>query len=77
VRRSDCYVCGEEVLEGRPLVDASTAARLCRVARSTIYRWIRDEQVEWVRLPQGRRRIYLDSLFEERPAIFPERGPSR
>jgi hypothetical protein len=24
-------------------------------------------QVQWVRLPFGRRRVYLDSLFQDRP----------
>ena len=45
--------------------DVWLASMLCRVARATVYRWLRDGKVEWVELPSGRRRIYVDSLFRD------------
>jgi predicted DNA-binding transcriptional regulator AlpA len=55
------------VEEERVLVDINCAAQMCRVSRATIYRWMKRKLVDWVVLPLGRRRIYLDSLFKEPP----------
>jgi hypothetical protein len=62
-----CFVCGAETERERRLLDVGTAARMCRVSRPTIYRWMRARQIEWVALPTGRRRVYLDSLFKDPP----------
>lgn len=62
-----CYVCGALAEQERVLVDVNMAMKMCRVSRATIYRWMRDGLVEWVVLPYGRRRVYLDSLFREPP----------
>ncbi len=75
MRRSDreehCYVCGAAAEQERVLVDVKMAMQMCRVSRATIYRWMRDGLVEWVLLPYGRRRVYLDSLFREPPRPVP------
>ena len=65
-----CYVCGGPAEQERVLVDIDLAAKLCRVSRPTLYRWMRRELVEWAELPHGRRRLYLDSLF--RDPIIPQ-----
>ena len=62
-----CYVCGAAAAEERVLVDVGTAMRICRVSRATVYRWMRTGIVDWVKLPYGRRRLYLDSLFRDPP----------
>ena len=62
-----CYVCGAVSELERRLLDVKTAARLCCVSRPTIYRWMREQVVEWIELPMGRRRIFLDSLFKDPP----------
>jgi len=62
-----CYVCGLPTERERTLLNPESAARICRVARATIYRWMAKMEVEWVALPTGRRRIFLDSLFKDPP----------
>ena len=69
-REIRCYVCGGPAEQERVLVDIDLAARLCRVSRPTLYRWMKRELVEWAELPHGRRRLYLDSLF--RDPIIPQ-----
>ena len=69
-REIRCYVCGGPAEQERVLVDIDLAAKLCRVSRPTLYRWMRRELVEWAELPHGRRRLYLDSLF--RDPIIPQ-----
>lgn len=64
-----CYVCGARAGQSRRLVTVDAAARLCRVSRSTLYRWMREGVVEWIVLPGGRRRVCLDSLFRDAPAF--------
>lgn len=63
-----CYVCGAPAEQERVLVDIRSAMRICRVSRATLYRWMDEGLVDWVRLPYGTRRIYLDSLFREAPS---------
>ena len=62
-----CYVCGLPTERERTLLNPESAARICRVTRATIYRWMARMEVEWVILPMGRRRIFLDSLFKDPP----------
>jgi len=69
-REVRCYVCGGPAEQERVLVDIELAARLCRVSRVTLYRWMKRKLVEWAELPHGRRRLYLDSLF--RDPIIPQ-----
>jgi len=69
-REIRCYVCGGPAEQERVLVDIDLAAKLYRVSRPTLYRWMRRELVEWAELPHGRRRLYLDSLF--RDPIIPQ-----
>jgi hypothetical protein len=66
-KKERCYVCGNPAEHERLLISVKAAARLCRVSPATIYRWMYCGQVQWVRLPFGRRRVYLDSLFCDRP----------
>jgi hypothetical protein len=61
-----CYVCGRPAERARIPITVQRAARLCRVSVPTVYRWMKERKVEWIELPNGRRRIYLDSLFRER-----------
>jgi predicted DNA-binding transcriptional regulator AlpA len=51
MRGEICFVCGAETERERRLLDVGTAARMCRVSRPTIYRWMRARQIEWVTLP--------------------------
>ncbi len=62
-----CYVCTEPADQARQLVTIEMAMRICRVSRSTVRRWIRDEWVESVTLASGVPRIYADSLMNDRP----------
>ena len=67
-----CYVCGSLAQQARVLVDVATAGRICWVSRAPLHRWMEAGLVEWLMLPHGRRRLYLDSLFREPPR--PDRG---
>ena len=69
-REIRCHVCGGPAEQERVLVDIELAARLCRVSRVTLYRWMKRDLVEWAELTGGRRRLYLDSLF--RDPIIPQ-----
>jgi len=62
-----CFVCGAPTRFERVLLSISQATRLCRISRATVYRWMEARTIEWVVLPYGMRRIYLDSLFHDRP----------
>ena len=62
-----CYVCGAPTELERRLIDVDGAARIWRVSRTTIYRWMRKRLIEWIELPSGAKRIYLDSLFKDPP----------
>lgn len=47
----------------RPRVNVVAAASICAVSRSTIYRWVSDNRVEYVRTPTGALRIFADTLL--------------
>lgn len=53
-----------------PLMDAETltvyeAALLCKVSRRSIYSWITQNKVKYIKTAGGRRRIIKSSLFRE------------
>ncbi len=54
----------QSVLE-RTKVDIQEAMELAGVSRRTIYNWLRDNKVEYVRTAGGCVRIFTDSLFKE------------
>jgi hypothetical protein len=63
----------------RCLVSPGQAGRICAVTRATVYRWMRAGLIEWVRLPSGTPRIYLDCLLlaptlNPEPSGFPKRN---
>ncbi len=64
--RVPCYVCSKPVEQARELVTVRMAMRICRVSRSTIKRWMRRGEIEFVRLASGIPRIYADSLLNDR-----------
>jgi predicted site-specific integrase-resolvase len=49
----------------RSRVNVSHAARLAGVTRQTVYAWMRAGRVEWVMLPSGVRRVFVDSIFHD------------
>jgi excisionase family DNA binding protein len=49
----------------RPRVNPVTAADICDVSVRTIYRWIGENRIEYVRTPTGAYRIFTDSLLRE------------
>lgn len=51
---------------GRPTVSIQQACELVEVTRRTIYNWLRDGRIEYVRTAGGSVRIIRESLF--RPA---------
>ena len=52
----------------RPRVNVAQAAAICAVSIRTIYYWVADNRVEYVRTPSGAIRIYSDSLLKaDRP----------
>lgn len=51
----------------RQLANTVTSADIARVNVRTIYRWVRDNRVEWVRTPSGQLRIYVDTLLRKSP----------
>jgi excisionase family DNA binding protein len=48
----------------RPLVTIKDAMLYLHVSRRTIYNWLHDNKVEYVRIPGGAIRIYADSLTQ-------------
>lgn len=50
----------------RPLVTILKSCDLAGVSRRTIYNWLRDGKLEYVRTAGGSIRIYVDSLFRSR-----------
>lgn len=49
----------------RKTISIMKAARLCDVGRRTIYHWLEQGKVEYVRTAGGSVRIYVDTLFVE------------
>jgi hypothetical protein len=47
----------------RSLANTVTSADIAGVSLRTIYRWVRDNRVDWLRTPSGQIRIYVDSLL--------------
>jgi excisionase family DNA binding protein len=48
--------------EGRQTCNVLQAQTLAHVSRRTIYNWLRDNKVEFVKMDRGSVRIYVDSL---------------
>lgn len=51
--------------EPRQLTNIMGAGRLAGVSRRTIYNWIRDNKVDYIRTAGGGIRIYIDSLWRD------------
>ncbi len=62
------------MMTDRKTISIMKACELVGVSRRTIYNWIAQNLVEWVRAPSGSIRIYADSLV--RPAT-PQRTHPR
>jgi len=62
-----CPVCQAPVARIRVLVTIKTAVGKTRTSRSTVRRRMLAGKIEWVRLPRGSPRIYLDSLYKKSP----------
>lgn len=59
------------------VVSIDKACELAGVSRRTIYNWIRDDRIKWIRTAGGQRRILIDSLFKPgniKPRIAPGTG---
>lgn len=52
----------------RPTVSIIAAAQEVGVSRRTIYNWMADGKVEYIRTASGRVRIYADSLWQKKGA---------
>ena len=50
-------------LINRPTVSIREAGVIAGVSRRTIYNWLRDGRLEWVRTAGGSARIFVDTLF--------------
>lgn len=48
----------------RKLVKINDACALVSVSRRTMYNWISKGKVEYVRVPSGCIRVYVDSLYK-------------
>ena len=53
--------------EPRKLRNTVTSADIAGVSLRTIYRWVRENRVEWLRTPSGQLRIFEDSLLRRPP----------
>ena len=62
MRRPYCWGCGKDS-EGRKVLSIEEAMELAHVSFSTLYRWMRREEIEWAYNHRGERRIYQDSLL--------------
>jgi excisionase family DNA binding protein len=58
----------------RELVTIMEAAAMARVHRRSIYLWMRDGRLEYVRTAGGSVRIYADTLFRPAGPREPPRG---
>jgi excisionase family DNA binding protein len=52
-------------LASRVTVTIAQAAERAQVSRRTIYAWLADGKIQFVRTPGGRVRIFVDTLFRE------------
>lgn len=52
------------------------ACQLTGVSRRTIYNWIRDNKVQYVRTAGGSVRIYVDTLFQPGVPAPQEEAPN-
>lgn len=48
----------------RPTVNVQQACQLAHVTKRTLYHWMEDGKVEYVRTAGGSRRILTDTLFK-------------
>ena len=51
----------------RRLANSVTSADIAGVSLRTIYRWVQENRVEWLRTPSGQLRIYVDTLLKRPP----------
>jgi predicted site-specific integrase-resolvase len=65
------------IVEARPLVTVTEAVQMVRVSPATIYNWMKKGRVQWVTLPSGRRRIYADTLVQNRTPTQEAHGAAR
>lgn len=54
-----------EIPRKRKLVEIKTAGALANVSRRTIYNWINQDKIEYVRTAGGQVRIFVDTLFKD------------
>lgn len=47
----------------RPRVNVAQASTIAGVHRNTIYNWVKENRVEYVRTPTGVLRIFADTLL--------------
>lgn len=58
-------------MNGRRTVCIKQACELADVSRRTIYNWIKDGKVDYIRTAGGSIRIFTDSLFKTPPPPAP------
>lgn len=51
----------------RALANVAQIATIAGVHRNTIYNWVRDNKVEWLRTPGGHIRVYVDTVLKRPP----------
>lgn len=52
-------------MSDRQTVSIMKACEICSVSRRTVYNWIATNKVEFVRIPSGSIRIFVDTLFKK------------
>lgn len=50
---------------GRFTLTIKEAAAAADVSRRTIYNWIEEGKIDWIRVPSGKIRIFEDSLWKD------------
>lgn len=53
--------------DGREVCTVMQAARRAGVSRRTIYNWLHAGKLQWVKTASGTLRIFVDTLWQERP----------
>lgn len=56
------------LLQHRETVTIKVACAIVKVSRRTIYNWIATGKVETIRTAGGGQRIFVDTLFQSKPA---------